>query len=225
MLILLIIGSILGLASTIIAHNEGVNSGLEISILLILGILAIFGFYGLFNILLVKMAPQKSIKRKMQIGLSAAIVAFGGEVVQLVGRPGGAFTKIWCIGIIIEIVGWLIIREYFLSVPSYSEFDWKDGINEMHIIIAETGISLYYRQLTSLSDDDFKGDVSVEMKVKEEDLSRRPNTDLVAGGLVGIKGMLSEISGEAGNLSHIEIGEKSLVFFQGKTIMALPSRY
>ncbi|MHA1647294.1 MAG: hypothetical protein ACTSVL_06955, partial [Promethearchaeota archaeon] len=49
----------------------------------------------------------------------------------------------------------------------------------------------------------------------------RPNTDLVAGGLVGIKGMLSEISGDKGKLENIQIGEKSLVFKQGKTVLCL----
>jgi len=218
MSIFLLTGTIVGLVNVITSYQGNYIAILDYLILAFIGIFAIYGFYGLFHILLKQMAPQKEIKRKMQFGLSAAIIAFGGEAVQLMApTSNGGY---WVLGVLIEILGWLIIRHYFLSIRSYGEFEWKTGMIEMHVIIAETGISLYYRRFNTLNKEDFQGDVQVKMKVPKEK-APRPSTDLVAGGLVGIKGMLREISGDTGNLENIEIGEKSLIFKQGDVIMAL----
>ena len=102
------------------------------------------------------------------------------------------------------------MRYFFLSIPSYDEFGWKSGMIELHVIIAETGISLHHHVFATLTASDLKGDITVTATLQED--ASRPNTDLVAGGLVGIKGMLAEISGDKGKLENIEIGEKSLVF-------------
>ena len=51
--------------------------------------------------------------------------------------------------------------------------------------------------------------------------SERPNTDLIGGGMIGIKTMLGEIAGTKGTLENIKIGEKNLTFKHGKVVMAL----
>jgi hypothetical protein len=202
---------------------------------------ALFGLIGFFGFLIIMfklLSPQKEIRHKMVWALFAGFIALFGAVIQgmiRVGAPdsniilsgdvtlitvSGGNTNWWyVIGAIIEIIAWLIMRNIMLSIPNYSEFEWKTGMIELHVILAETGISLYYKSFHQVKPEDLKGNVKVTVNIPEDEA--RPNTDLVAGGLIGIKGMLGEISGDRGKLENIQIGEKSLIFKQGEVLMCL----
>ncbi|MHA1821487.1 MAG: hypothetical protein ACTSU2_07050 [Promethearchaeota archaeon] len=183
-------------------------------------IFGLTGFLGIILILFYKLKPLKDIKNKILLALIWGIIAL------IASSIGGIFRKpppqndnwLYLVARLVNLFSWLMFRHYMLSVPSYSEIEWRDGLIELHVIQAEMGLSLYYYKFNTYKD--LKGDLEVTMKIKEEDMPR-PNSDLIGGGVVGIKGLLGEIAGEKGKLEHIKIGEKSLVFKSGKAIMCL----
>lgn len=122
-----------------------------------------------------------------------------GGFIEISIRKMSNYDQQWwyVYGTLIELFGFLIMRYFFLSIPSYDEFSWKSGMKELHVIIAETGISLFYQSFAEIVASELHGDIKVTATIPEDE--NRPNTDLVAGGLVGIKGMLSEISGDREN--------------------------
>ncbi|MHA2016918.1 MAG: hypothetical protein ACTSXY_01455, partial [Promethearchaeota archaeon] len=199
------------------AVNVSIKSGAMIPIAIIIGIFAIIDFFGLVYILVVKLAPQKEVRNKVLLGIVGIIIAGIGGALEISLR--GPNNWIYPTGVLIELIGFLIMRHFFLSIPSYDEFAWKSGMIELHVIIAETGISLYFKSFTELKNGALDGDLKATVTIPESE--RRPNSDLVAGGLVGIKGMLAEISGDKGKLENIEIGSKSLVFKQGQVALCL----
>jgi hypothetical protein len=185
-------------------------------ILALFFILGIIAFLGIIIIFFVKLRPQKAITRKIMWGLIIGIIGLAGSFYASTGRADANIHYV--IGTIIEIIGWLGLRHYILSIPSYSELEWRNGMIEMHVIMAETGISLYFRTFRRISPHALKGDLKVEMTIPEEE---RPNTDLIGGGMIGIKTMLGEIAGTKGKLESIQIGEKYLNFKTGDNIMVL----
>ena len=188
-----------------------------IPIAIIIGIFGIIDFFGLVYILVVKLAPQKKVRNQVLLGIMGIIIAGIGGILELSQRDPNKWWYV--IGVLIELIGFIVMRHFFLSIPSYDEFAWKSGMIELHVIIAETGISLYYKSFAELKNGALKGDIKVTATIPESEA--RPNSDLVAGGLVGIKAMLGEISGERGKLENIEIGTKSLVFKQGDVALCL----
>jgi len=204
----------------IITLKVGADPSMRYSTLPPLLLVIFFGlsdFLGIIYILIVKLAPQKEVRNRVLLGTLGIVIAGIGAYFEFSGRASGTWN--YAFGTIIGMIGFLLMRYFFLSIPSYDEFAWKGGMTEIHCIIAETGISLYYRAFEKLEAEDLKGDVTITATIPESE--NRPNTDLVAGGLVGIKGMLGEISGDRGKLEHIEIGKKSLIFKQGKTVLCL----
>jgi hypothetical protein len=177
---------------------------------------AIFGMIGFVVVLFVKLSPQKEIKKRLLLGMLAGAVALVGEAVQVMGRSPP--TMLYVYGTLMEIAGFLIMRYFFLSVPSYGELEWKNGMVEMHVIMAETGLSLYYHVFEKINPASLKGDVEIKMTIEE---SARPDTDLIGGGMIGISTMLKEIAGTKGKLESIKIGEKQLVFKTGEHLMVL----
>ena len=221
MTILLMVGALYGLILVILDASQTERpEALDYGMYAIIAIFALYGLVGIFLIFMKQMNPQAQIKKQMQMGLSAIFVALAGEVMQLIDTSmDGEYGSLYAWGLVVEIAGWLIIRHYFMGIPSYGEFEWKSGMREIHVIMAETGISLHFKAFSHVKKSELSGDVSVTVTIPEDE--RRPNTDLVAGGLIGIKGMLTEISGDKGKLDNIQIGEKALVFKQGETIMCL----
>ncbi len=104
---------------------------------------------------------------------------------------------------------WLLSGYTLLSIPSYSEIEWQSGLLELHIIHTDTGISLFSYDFSS-----FRKDLTGK---KEE----RPSTDLITGGITGMKSLLGEIAGDKGKLKNIEIGTRKLLFNSGKHITCL----
>ena len=193
------------------------NSVFILPILILFGIYGIIDFFGLVYILVVKLAPQKEVRNKVLLGIMGIVIAGIGGALEISLRGPDSWT--YATGVLIELFGFLVMRHFFLSIPSYDEFAWKSGMVELHVIIAETGISLYFKSFAELQNGALDGDLKATVTIPESE--RRPNSDLVAGGLVGIKGMLAEISGDKGKLENIEIGTKSLVFKQGQVALCL----
>ncbi len=205
------------------ANNPGMtdmlrwSSPLILPVLLLIGVFAIVDFLGIIFILVVQLAPQKEVRNRVLLGTVGIVIAGIGGFIEV--RMQSPDEWWYVIGTLIELIGFVIMRHFFLSIRSYDEFAWKSGMKEIHVIIAETGISLFYQSFADLKLADLHGDIRVTATIEEDE--SRPNSDLVAGGLVGIKGMLSEISGDRGKLENIEIGEKSLIFKQGKVVLCL----
>lgn len=173
-------------------------------------------FIGILVIFFRLLRPQRSITKKILYGLIIGIIGLIGGLWAATGRTN--LTWVYVIGTMFEIIGWLGLRYFILSIPTYGELEWRGGMIELHIIMAETGISLYFRSFQRIKPEALKGDLKVEMTIPE---SERPNTDLIGGGMIGIKTMLGEIAGTKGTLENIQIGEKNLSFRHGKVIMAL----
>ncbi len=199
--------------------EANIGSGFTIPVIILVILYGLIDFAGIIFILVVKLSPQKEVRKRVLLGLLGIVIAGIGGIIEANARSENTSSWWYVWGTVTELVGFLVMRHYFLSIPSYDEFAWKSGMIEMHVIIAETGISLYYRSFHQVAKADLKGDIKVTASMPES--ASRPNSDLVAGGLVGIKGMLAEISGDAGKLENIEIGEKSLVFKQGKVVLCL----
>lgn len=193
------------------------TKGVQYSQWALIGIFGLADFVGIIFIMIVKLAPQKEVRKKILYGIVGIVIAGIGGFFEVSQREHGSWLYVF--GVLIELIGFLVMRFFFLSIPSYDEFAWKSGMIELHIIIAETGISLHHRSFSEYTSKDLKGDITVTATIPESEI--RPNSDLVAGGLVGIKGMLAEISGDKGKLEHISIGTKSLVFKQGRVALCL----
>jgi hypothetical protein len=208
------------LVITILEFNDPsiVNSAVWwIPTLLGLLIFSLFSLFGIIIIFFVRLRPQKEISKKFLIGLICGLIGLAFAMhATFVSR--GQMGTAYIIDTIMEIVGWLALRHFILSIPSYSELEWRHGMIELHVIMAETGISLYYRSFRRISPEALKGDMKVEMTIPEQE---RPNTDLIGGGMIGIKTMLGEIAGTKGKLESIQIGEMMLNFKQGETVLCL----
>ncbi len=187
-----------------------------IPIVVIMAFFALIGFYGFLQILIFRLSLAKEIKQKLVLGLVSAIIALGGEIISLLGRNPPDFY--WVLGTLIEIGGFVFFRYFFLSIPPYSELDWKNGIIEIHVIMADTGLSLYHRLFHRVNPDVLKGNLEVTTTMPDHE---RPDSDLTGGAMIGIKGLLNEITGTKGRLRNIVIGEKNLIFNQGNLVMVL----
>ncbi len=190
--------------------------GFTIPYLLVTVFLVLVAFYGFVQILIIRLSLPKEIKRKLVLGLFSGMIALVGEFISLLGRNPPDI--LWVIGTLVEIGGFVFFRFFFLSIPPYSELDWKNGIIEIHVIMADTGLSLFHRLFHRISPEALKGELEVTTTIPER---VRPDSDLTGGAMIGIKGLLSEIAGTKGRLRNIVIGEKNLIFNQGENVMVL----
>ena len=153
------------------------------------------------------------------------IIAGIAGIIEPIGRDlyldGNAWGSILYIGgTIVEIFGWIGMRHFFLQIPDYNELEWRSGLDELHVVMAESGLSLYHRTFGNFTLNDLSGDLKVTMNVPEPAEHYR-DSDLIAGGLVGIRTMLSEIAKTKGSLETIQVGNRDLIFKQGKYIFVL----
>lgn len=177
-------------------------------------------FMGMVTIFFYRLRPQKDIRDKIRTSLLFGIFALIGALIRSIGRWN--HNILFFIGMCMEILGWLFIRWKFLSIPSYSELEWRSGIIEGHVIYAESGIMLYSQIIgTQKPCNDQSQDKPPVVSVTLESNSIRPETDLIGGGMIGIKSMLQEITGAKGKLQHIQIGERHLCFYQGQHVLVV----
>jgi hypothetical protein len=207
---------------------RGISDFLAIPVIIAIVVYAIISFFGIISIF-IRLKPQIDIRHKINFGLFWAILAGIGA---LIGAYGRQEWNIWfLIGAIIEVFGWLSLRSAFLSIPSYSEIEWRNGLIELHVILVDVGISLYYRAFQELTSKSpvIKNQQTVGQKsdnlqnsLQNEQISAnttRPSTDLIGGSVIGIKDLLNEIIGTKGRLKIIQIGDNHLIFNQGKHVL------
>jgi len=175
------------------------------------------------------MGPQKEDRNKILVSLLGLIIAFTGGMITVAFReiqPNKLYPAIdsfegqmMLVSIGIEIIGWFIFRLQFLSIKDYTELEWKSGLEDMYIIMAETGIGLYACEFN-------KSSVAVgaveNINLSGAEISKKINADLIAGGMIGIKSMLSEIAGtKKGVLEVLSLKDKNLICKQGKYVLAV----
>ncbi len=179
--------------------------------LIIYGILGLVGFVSLVQILFVRLNPQKAIRKKILMTLLSVISAFIFSEIGSVFRTGPGTNENYLYVVMrgMTLFFWILAGYILMSIPSYSEIEWQSGLLELHIIHTDTGISLFSYDFSR-----FRKDLTGK---KEE----RPSTDLITGGITGMKSLLGEIAGDKGKLKNIEIGTRKLLFNSGKHITCL----
>lgn len=193
-------------------------------------VFSLFGFIGMVYIIIVRLGPQKEDRKNIVLALLGLIIAFaGGMVTVMYRKPQGTplmfpalqtFEGTMLVAsIAVEVSGWMMFRFFFLRIKDYTELEWRSGLEDMYIIMAETGIGLYACEFNKSAQK--VGSVD-NINLSGEEISEKVNSDLIAGGLVGIKSMLSEIAGtKRGVLEVLSLKNKSLICKQGKYILAV----
>ncbi len=179
--------------------------------LIIYIILGLVGFISLVQILFVRLNPQRVIRKKILFTFVFVICAFiASELVGLVRTDPGTNTNyLYAVARGMTLSFWILGGYVLLSIPSYSEIEWRSGLLELHIIHTDTGISLFTYDFSRFRKD--------HTGRQEE----RPSTDLITGGITGMKHLLGEIAGDRGKLKNIEIGTRKLLFNSGRHITCL----
>jgi hypothetical protein len=214
---------------TILAFVDGTLDTwfLFIPVVIAIIILGAIGLSGFIMIFFGRLGPQKDIARKIAAGFLIGLVGLAGSFWAVTGR--GHNTMPYVYGTIIEILGWLGLRYFMLSIPSYSEFEWRTGMNELYIIMYQSGITLYFHPFRPLppappppppkpvrigegDDDNEDGDCGG---------GGRPDAELIGSGMIGISAMIAEIAKTDKNLESINMGDKYFNFKHGKVILAL----
>jgi hypothetical protein len=178
-------------------------------------IMGLSGIMVVLQIVLHDLKPQNEVKGFILKGtifgfLALGTAAWGGIYNHSIE---GTTNFWWVVSKLCNVISWLGFRHYFIQIPSYSQFEWKRGIFRLHIFLLH-GISIYSHT--------FPAQEVYDSLHKDEDGRHLEDlSDLIAGGIVGIKGMLGEITGDRGKLESIKIGNKSLVFKSGEHLTGL----
>lgn len=169
-------------------------------------ILGISGFISVAKILLINLKPLKKVRQIIIASLGIGMIIFILSMISGIYRANiGSETDILYIwNRFLYIFCWLIMRYFLLSIPSYSEFEWKNGVLELYVMHGSSGLLLYSQSYRK--DFDLK------------ELENQVESDLISGGIVGIRTMLEEIARDKGSLKHIEIGKRHLIFSSSKAI-------
>ncbi|MHA1648205.1 MAG: hypothetical protein ACTSVL_11575, partial [Promethearchaeota archaeon] len=109
-----------------------VHSAYMIPIGLVIVIFGIIDFFGIVYILIVKLAPQKEVRQQVLLGIVGIVIAGIGGYLEITKRSPNNWWYV--IGVLIELFGFIVMRHFFLSIPSYDEFAWKSGMLELHVI-------------------------------------------------------------------------------------------
>jgi hypothetical protein len=170
---------------------------------------AILGFAGIISvgrILLINLKPLKMIRRRILATICVGICAFIVSMISGIFRAnlGTETDVLYILNRFIYLFLWLVMRALLLSIPSYSEFDWKNGILELYVIHGNSGLLIY--------------SYSFRKEQQNNEKKEQVDSDLVGGGIIGIRSMLEEIARDKGKLKHIEIGKHHLIFSSAKAI-------
>jgi hypothetical protein len=205
----------------------------------ILAIFSLFGFIGFLHILFIQFQPSKEIKEMMLKGLLAAIIGLiGGLIAGLtrsvppiavedqcpsgltcIPNTGGNRDVSYIIGTVIEIIGWLFMRNFILSIPNYGELEWKSKIREFFILENTTGNYLFFKAYRRIKPEELKGnwDLTIQTSSEEADADfekLRKNKD-------GISSVITKQLEIGINVANINIEKVSLLFKRGKNIICM----
>jgi hypothetical protein len=188
------------------------NFELENLILIIVGLPAILLLTPLYYITFLK-STKGPLRTRLLIafcGIMLIIVANllrSSSLEPSFGTEG--FLISYCIGTGLMIVGVILVGLGFSAFSTFTDIMWKEKLRELYITTAK-GDCLYA--------------FSFEKREKIE------NTDLIAGGLLGIQAMLSEIVKTKGNINNIEYKSVTMLLDQSAGLSAVlvlkgPSSY
>ena len=94
-------------------------------------------------------------------------------------------------GLVIAIIG-------LYNLPSFGEFDWKEKIKDL-FVINHDGVSLYHHSFSEVPSS--------------------PDQDLVAGGVIGIKTLLAEMTASHQKLQVIDHQDVKIFFEYGRFVI------
>ncbi len=133
---------------------------------------------------------------KFLIGFFAAAVGFAfasDMAANLFGR------EIRILGDVLEIVGFILVFSFFISVPSFSEYDWQEKI-ELIYLLHKSGQLVFSREFRHITE-----------KYKQQ---------IIGGTIASVKLMLEKLT-EAYGISIIEQENKILIILPGNNFIAI----
>lgn len=171
------------------------------------GVLGVIDFLGFVLIFFKRLRTQKEITNKIKKTFISALIASIGAVIAIFGRQSLSVSYI--IGTLIEIVGWLGIRYNLLQIPSYGEFEWRDGLNELYVIVENSGTTIHTKYFKS------------KPIMNEDGTQSLPDSELVGGGMIGIQAILEQIAKTNENIENVTIGNKHIFFIHGEFMLCV----
>ncbi len=103
------------------------------------------------------------------------------------------------IGALFQIIGSILLGVFYLSIPSFAEYDWRESLDGV-LIMHRNGLAIF-------------------KKIYEENLDRIGEA-IITGAITSTK-MLLETLTERKGISIIKQGEKILVIHPGKDILGV----
>ena len=103
------------------------------------------------------------------------------------------------IGALFQIIGSILLGVFYLSIPSFAEYDWRESLDGV-LIMHRNGLAIF-------------------KKIYEEELDRIGEA-IITGAITSTK-MLLETLTERKGISIIKQGEKILVIHPGKDILGV----
>jgi hypothetical protein len=189
-----------------------IDSSLNMNLLFIpvyisFAVLGIIDFLGFILIFFKRLRSQKEITTKIRNGFICLIGTAIGAVIAIFGRDPP--NILYVVGTIIEILAWLGVRYFFLEIPSYGEFEWRDGLCELYIIVENSGTTIYTKYFKAKAKSTDNQEVNL------------PDSELVGGGMIGIQAILEQIAKTSGLLENVSIGNKNLYFVHGEFMLCV----
>ncbi len=185
----------------------------------IFGIAGAIGFYFFIHDYI---QPLESEKHLLSLSVYSAIFVLVGGSMTSYGRQMD-YDLLYLMGYVVRILAWLGSRHFLLKIGNYSELEWKSGIVILYIFTKQ-GLGLYSRTFDEMKQKTIESELqqTLEKMTDQNEAPALPETtkqpidkDLVAGGMIGITTMLSEITQQRAELSSLKIGDRYLISGQG----------
>ncbi len=137
-------------------------------------------------------------KKPLVFSLIAIFILFIGYTLtsDLLTKPYGFGFRV--AGDILQLIGWIILYYFFLSVPRFSEFEWERNVNSVFLMM-KSGLNIFSKNLTTEDGDELLSE------------------DLISGGIAAIGIMLNQLTDLEG-MSVIKKPEKVTIIYSGKYI-------
>jgi hypothetical protein len=154
------------------------------------------GFFIVYLINFIKKVPNKKnlyiglLKYLSGIGLTLVGFLFSTDIlIEAFGLP------IRFVGDILQLSGLVILSLFFLTLPPFSEFDWKDKL-EAIFVMNPSGICLYYHIFKE------------KKQFKDE--------NLISAAFSSINTMINKLTQSESELSTVKKGGENIIIYSGK---------
>ncbi|MBD3253912.1 MAG: hypothetical protein GF383_02415 [Candidatus Lokiarchaeota archaeon] len=154
-------------------------------------------FYMLyFKNLAKRYTATRRSKKSLYIGIIALFLLFFGYTMtsDFLTQSYGFGFRVF--GDILQLIGWIILYYFFLSVPRFSEFEWERNVNSV-FLMTKSGLNIF-------------------SKILRPD-NNMPNTSLISGAIAAISMMLDCLTDFEG-MSVIKKPEKITIIYSGKFV-------